>query len=226
MSKKASSSSKKGSSTPKGASGQSAAELAGQIVNAVRALQEGLRGDAQSGAARLAAGKVYEIDNSLELAADFYARAGGDDVSFDEATARLAIVQLKMRRNERALETASGLIERAPEFTFRSMIKNKPLSALTVLGEALLANGLTEQATAAFRRALALQPGDTQAAARLCLLLVEEGKTDEASKALGQVEPNSGLFTVLNSAVSLASNDPSLLPSASRTALSSTSGWA
>jgi tetratricopeptide (TPR) repeat protein len=212
--------------TPNG-QGSVAAQTAQQIIDVAQTQLEEINRDPSSAAALLAAGKIHEIEDQLTLAIDCYMKAAGKEYGLNEATARLALAQLKVGQFARSLETALTLVERAPDFTFSSLIKNKPLSALTVLGEALLANGSPEDAALTFRRALTLQAADSQAAARLSLLLLDQGNPAEAKKLVQQVEPTSGLFSVINSMLSLADNDPELLPVVRRAKVADIPGsWA
>ena len=54
----------------------------------------------------------------------------------------------------------------------------------TALGEALQANGQTEESIAAFRQAIQLDPGFLDASINLAITLAEEGNTDEAIRLL------------------------------------------
>jgi predicted Zn-dependent protease len=162
--------------------------------------------------AMLAAGKLSEIEGDLPTAITWYERARHADDRLFEAQARLALAQLKCGTNAAALQIAVSLAKSAPAFTFPSLMMKTPLSAMTVLGDALYHNQQFEGAQVAFRKALDLQPKDTYSAGRYGELLLRAGRLDEAVVALEKVDRTCGTFAPLLESARLAANDPELLP--------------
>jgi protein O-mannosyl-transferase len=84
--------------------------------------------------------------------------------------------------------------DRAIEYD-RKEIEIEPRNAVlyTGLGEALQANGQTQESIAAFRQAIQLEPGFLDASINLAITLAEEGNMDEATGMLAsalQSQPN------------------------------------
>ena len=160
---------------------------------------------------KLAAGKVWEISQSYLVAADLYAAARDSGEKTGEAQARLALALLKARQTKRALREAVQLVADHPKLTFATLA-GAPTSALTVLGDALVANGQVEQGIAAYGNALELVPRDGHAAAKKATLHIKQGQLGEVRK-LEAALANTEWFGAVSALARLAGNDGAMLPS-------------
>ncbi|MDJ0643340.1 MAG: tetratricopeptide repeat protein [Erythrobacter sp.] len=174
------------------------------------AMVESKEGDAQL----MAAGNLAEIGQDFAGAARWYERALELDPSNDDALARLALVRVKLNQVQSAVEAASTLAMRSPEFTFTSLMMDRPLSAMTVLGNALEKSGDDEAAARAFNQAVSLQEDDAYSVGSLGVLLVKEGKISEAVEQFDKLESEGSAFAPVASAARLAIADPALAPAA------------
>lgn len=160
----------------------------------------------------LAAGMAFEIDGASAQAASFYGRACALDDQNVEASARLALALLKLGKVKEGLVHAVRLAAYAPEFTFSSLVKHKPLSSQTVLGEALFLNGRFDEAETAFQAALKQSDQDGLAYSRLTLINIQTRRGDEALRLLESSPATLNGRKTLESLARLAVNQPDLLP--------------
>ena len=98
-----------------------------------------------------------------------------------------------------------------PKLTF-STLTGAPTSGLTVLGDALLADGQQDQAIAAYGSALELVPGDAHAASKKAALHIKRGQLAEVKRLESSIS-DSARFGAVSALVRLAGNDGALLPS-------------
>jgi tetratricopeptide (TPR) repeat protein len=166
-----------------------------------------------SAAGALARGKVFALAAELTRAIDSYAEALSLDNKLSEATARLALVQIRAGHPEKALHNAMTLAAREPNFLLQELSSNERISAMTVLGEALLANGRVDDALHAYKTAREISDKDSYAAGRLAQLSIATGKASEAAKLSGQFATNPrACFQDLNAVMALGSTNVALLP--------------
>jgi len=160
------------------------------------------------------AGRIWELANVPRLAADMYERALRLDPNFNEAAARLAFARIRTGRAKEALELANDLATRAPDFQFKTITGSLTISSQTVLGDALRANGSKRPAIKAYEAAVQLVPGDSYSIGRLAELYLDQGRIAAAVR----LEPNldAKYFSGIKSALRLAQNDPTFLPTITR----------
>ncbi|WP_330961986.1 tetratricopeptide repeat protein [Photobacterium sp. 53610] len=166
----------------------------------------------------LAAGKINETEGDLAYAIRWYERAIGADPELHEARARLALAQIKSSQHEsrahvrqQALENALKLVQSAPKLVFAAVVRRRPLSAWTVLGDAQRAHGNDNAAIEAYSKAIVVEPRDMYAAGHLGTLLLKQGNVDEALKQLNNVDRQNGVFGQIEAAVRLAAANPETL---------------
>jgi tetratricopeptide (TPR) repeat protein len=161
-------------------------------------------------AALVAAGKVFEMANYYASSEASYAEAHNANPANHEAHARLAIARLKLGLNLDALKTIGELIDKAPQFKFRTL-DEKPTSVLTVLGDALAASGNLAGAATAYKQAIELVPEDGYAVGRRAELLLQLGDLSAAQLIADRI-PDHDLFSIVRSTLRLTKNDPAILP--------------
>jgi len=130
----------------------------------------------------LARGKVFSLAAEYDQAAASFAEALALDENLTEAAARLPLAQLKAGQNDKALYNAMTLAARQPKFMVQELSTNEKVSAMTILGETLLANGRIQDAAEAYRNARQISSEDSYAAGRLAQLHLAEGKAGDALK--------------------------------------------
>jgi tetratricopeptide (TPR) repeat protein len=161
----------------------------------------------------LARGKVFSLAAEYEQAAASFAEALSMDNNLTEAAARLPLAQLKAGQNAKALNNAMSLAARQPKFMVQELSTNEKVSAMTILGESLLANGRIQDATEAYKNALQISSEDSYAAGRLAQLHMVEGRGAEALKLAGNFTSNPrASFQSLNKVMPLGNTSVSLLP--------------
>lgn len=188
-----------------------AGELAAKAIHAYSGQCSGKEDDP---AVLLAAGKLaMTTPDRLAEACQLLGAALARDPELHEARAFLALAELQSGSAEAGLETAVGLAFRAPDFTFKTRL-GLPTSAQTVLGDALFQNNRIDEAIAAYERAIRVQAHDQHAVRRLASLYLAKGQASNASGLLNRIEVTDETRTLV-SAVRLAANDASRLPSIS-----------
>jgi len=166
-----------------------------------------------SAAGALARGKVISLAADYDHAIVCFEEAIALDKNLTEASARLALTQLKAGQPEAALRSAMKLAAQQPKFMIQELMSNERISAMTILGEALLANGRINDAVAAYKSAREISDKDSYAAGRLAQVLVATGNASEAIKLAGQFSANPrSCFRDLNAIMPLGQRNAALLP--------------
>lgn len=161
-------------------------------------------------AALIAAGKIREIAQTFQLAASCYTEALRLDSKNGEARARLALAFLKGRAFAKGLAVALDLVEQQPKFTFHD-ISGRPISAMTVLGDAYRDNGNLPEAKRAYTKALELVPKDIHASTYLAQIHADEGDLDHAT-SLAAIAAGEGGGDQFQATVRLLASDANRLP--------------
>ncbi len=148
----------------------------------LQALQSdaGRLGDTSSSLGALARGRTLALAAYNQEAITSYQEAVKRDPSMYEAQARLTVLQIRTGQKEAALATAKRLVEQKPTFELQEMTSEERVSAYTLLGNALLLNGLTDDAIQAYLAALRTSVSETTAAARLAQVYIAIGKGEQA----------------------------------------------
>lgn len=173
----------------------------------------------QSAAGALARGKMFELVGYFPEAVDSYVEALSCDRNNTEASARLALAQLKAEQREKALATATALAARQPAFKFKALVTNEQVSSMTVLGDALVGNGRLEEAKEAYQAARKIDGKDSYAAGRLAELHLANKDFKKALDLRKDFKDNPR-FEELNSLMALSDTSDLLLPRFSRESLS------
>src|SRR5687767_13187722 len=103
----------------------------------------------KSAAGAIARGKVYELVGYFPEAVECYSEALGLDARSDEARVRLAIARLKGGDAAGGLAAIVPLAKANPKFRFQALATDEVSGPLTILGDALLANGRRREAAEA-----------------------------------------------------------------------------
>lgn len=172
----------------------------------------------QSAAGALARGKVFELVGYFAEAANSYVEALSYDRGLAEASGRLALALLKSTQNERALSVAMGLAARQPNFKLGALATDEQVSAMTILGDALVANNRLEDAKEAYVAARKIDSKDSYAAGRLAQIHLAEKDFKRASELRRDFRDNLR-FQELNSLLSLGETSSALLPTVTRESL-------
>jgi tetratricopeptide (TPR) repeat protein len=162
-------------------------------------------------AGALARGKVFELVGYFVEAADSYNEALSYDRSNPEATARLALSQLKAGNFDGALATAMSVAASEPGFQIKALATEERVSALTILGDALVANGRLKDASEAYQAARKISSKDSYAAGRLAEIHLANGEPKLAVE-LRRDFSNNPRFSSLNSLLAMESTSAALLP--------------
>ncbi|WP_034161448.1 tetratricopeptide repeat protein [Sphingomonas sp. ERG5] len=177
-----------------------------QIVDIVTSLVATVERGGAGAAPLVAAGKIHEVGREFATALAAYEAAG--DAA--EAVVRIAIVQLKIGEPVKALAIIKAFVGKNPDFRFKD-ISGRPLSGLTVLGDAYRANGDLTAAQQAYAQALKLEPRDGQSAGQLARMHISNNEAAAAielsSRFLDRDE-----MAALESTTRLLANDPNRLP--------------
>lgn len=161
----------------------------------------------------IARGKVFALAAELDQAIESYTEALSLDKNSSEAAARLSLVQIRAGQAAKALHNAMALAAREPNFQMEELSSSEHISAMTVLGEALLANGRVDDAIQAYTAARQISAKDSYAAGRLAQLNIATGKATEAVKFAGQFAVNPrACFQDLNAVMALGHKNVALLP--------------
>jgi tetratricopeptide (TPR) repeat protein len=159
----------------------------------------------------LARGKMFEMVGYFFEAIKAYSDALGLDPSIDEARARLALSQLKASRFESGLHTITELAARRPDYTFQALTTDEKVSAMTVLGDALVATGRPDDAQTAFEEARRINDQDSYAAARLAQVRIVNNETSQALE-LRESFADNPRFAGLSAGFNLAETNVKLVP--------------
>jgi tetratricopeptide (TPR) repeat protein len=165
-----------------------------------------------------ARGNVFELAAYYEQAEESYREALSMDQGNYQAAARLALVQLKGNKSDKALRTASNLAAQNPGLLIRELTTNENVSALTILGDALVSNGRVEDAVEAYQAALKASGKDTFAAGRLAQIFLSTGEPKKALD-LGKSFASNPRFSTLSSVLALGKTSEALLPRFKRESL-------
>jgi tetratricopeptide (TPR) repeat protein len=171
-----------------------------------------------SAAGALARGKMFELVGYFAEAAESYTDALTLDSNLTEASARLALAQLKAEQREKALATAMSLAACNPNFKFKALASDEVVSAMTVLGDTLVGNNRLEDAKEAYQAARKIDSKDSYAAGRLAELHLAD-KDHKKALELRNDFKNNPRFQNLNSLLALSDTSAALLPRFSRESL-------
>ena len=127
-----------------------------------------------------ARGQIFELVGYFDDAAASYQEAIALDHCFDEARARLALAQLKGKQPAKALVTATSLAARNQNLQVLALATDELVSAMTILGDTLVANDRLDDAVHAYEAARVIDAGDTYAAGRLAELYLAIGEPRKA----------------------------------------------
>ena len=162
-------------------------DMANTLISILETLREEVSGTGPQSDSLLASGKIAEYYQSFAEAGDYYQSAS--DNGSREAVARLALIHLKTGKVDTGLTLANTLASENPKFTFTSL-GGDIVSAMTVLGDACLMNGMREDAITAYTEAIRLVPGDSYSTTQLATLLIQGGRFAEAAKLESNLSPN------------------------------------
>jgi tetratricopeptide (TPR) repeat protein len=115
----------------------------------------------QSAEGALARGKMFELVGYFPEAVAAYSDALAIDADLREARARRALSQLKAGHVGQALETATDLAARHPDYVVQALTTDERVSAMTILGDALLANDRIDDARVAYEQARSISEEDS-----------------------------------------------------------------
>ncbi|CAH0445638.1 tetratricopeptide repeat protein [Ralstonia pseudosolanacearum] len=147
----------------------------------IEALREALDAINKHGdMATIAQGKVFESAGLMQTAIECYCTPAKTGEM--EALARLALCQIKAGQAEAALDTATKLTALDSKFACSALATGEVVSAMAILGDALVLADQEEPALAAYKAALNTDANQSYAAGRLASLLLAKGQTAEAVK--------------------------------------------
>lgn len=159
----------------------------------------------------LARGKMFELVGYFDEASASYAQGIAYDSSSDEASARLALTQLKAGHFQEGLATATKLAARKPDFQIQALATNETVSAITILADALVLNHRLKDAVIAYEKARKFNPEDSYAAGRLAEIHIVHGEPEKAL-ALAKDFADNPRFKDLTGVLGLGKTSASLLP--------------
>lgn len=159
----------------------------------------------------LARAKAFALAGYKEEAQQSLRDALAFDPECDEAAARLALLNVQTGDAEEALEVATHLVSRSPNFSTVEITSDQKINAFTILGRALVANNRNEDAVKSFERAREVEPEDTFAAAHLAQLYLSLGNPEQAVAQLDSISQNPR-FRDLASTLQLGLTHEALLP--------------
>jgi len=168
-------------------------------------------GDITSGKGALARGRTLALAAYNQESITSYQQALKLDPSLYEARARLTVLQIRTGQKEAALESAKQLAEQKPTFVLQEMTSDERISAYTLLGNALLLNGLVNESIQAYLTALQVSVTETTAAARLAQVYIATGKGEEALK-LADTFANNPRFAEFSAHLQLVRNGQAQMP--------------
>ncbi|HYX72412.1 MAG TPA: tetratricopeptide repeat protein [Nitrososphaera sp.] len=187
-----------------------AAERGKEIVAIVERLVSQVSENKNEVDSLLAAGKIREIEQRFILAKQIYLTINRLDPKALEALARLALVYLKMGNPIEGLAVAKRLVEQDKDFRFAD-ISGRPVSAMTVLGDAYRQASDLEQAKTAYQSAIEIQPNDAHSAAKLAEILLGEHNVSKAAELVDRFIDGSELDSY-KATIQLLQNDANRLP--------------
>ncbi|MCP3102414.1 hypothetical protein LZ198_26430 [Myxococcus sp. K15C18031901] len=170
-----------------------------------------LLGELSSGKGALARGRTLSLAAYNQESITSYQDALKLDPSLYEARARLTVLQIRTGQKEAALESAKRLVEQKPTFELLEMTSDERINAYTLLGNALLLNGLVNESIQAYLSALRFSVTETTAAARLAQVYIATGKGEEALK-LADTFANNPRFAEFSAHLQLVRNGQAQLP--------------
>ncbi len=158
-----------------------------------------------------ARGNIFELSAYYEQAEESYREALTINGENHLAAARLALVQLKGDKPEKALHTASKLAAKNPGLLVQELTTNEQVSVFTILGDALVLNGRVTDAIQAYQAAQKTSSKDSFAAGRLAQVYLSTGEPKKALE-LGKSFANNPRFSTLTSVLALGRTSDALLP--------------
>lgn len=182
--------------------------------------------DDNTAAGALARGHVFELVGYFPQAIECYKAALAIDPELEEAAARLSISQLKAGQFKNSLASAMSLAARNPEFQIRALATNEQVSAMTILGDALVTNDRLNDAIEAYQAARRIAAGaggageDSYAAGRLAQIYLALGEPQKALE-LAPAYADNPRFHDLSSVMTLGRTSGALLPGIERASLAS-----
>lgn len=153
-----------------------------------------------------ARGNVFELAGYFDHAADSYKAA-----RTLEATARLAIVHIKDAKPELALKTAMSVTAANPKLRVQELTSTEEVSALTILGDALVSNDRKSDAIQAYLAARKANAKESFAAGRLAQVYLATGEPKKALE-LGPAFAANHRFDAISSVLALGKTSDALLP--------------
>jgi predicted Zn-dependent protease len=161
--------------------------------------------------AALARGKIFQLSAYLNEAIASFQSALAHDSRLDEARARLAVVQSLAHQPENALATAMELAQGNPGFELKEMTSDRSMTAMTLLGDVLVANNRVDDAMEAYKVAANRYNNDTFAAGRLAQAYLVSGKSQKAIEQLPNFKSNPR-FQSLHKILNLSQATDAVLP--------------
>jgi tetratricopeptide (TPR) repeat protein len=190
------------------ASAKLAQSLSKNIAATLESADKRLDADTPDGA--IARGKVFQYAGYYDDAADSYAAGVDSQRAGDEAAARLVIALLLARQPERALEAATRLAKSNPGYEMKETTSTQRISALTLLGDALVFNGRVNEAIDAYTRARKTSAKDAAATGRLAQAYLATGEPKKALALAGDIGKNPR-FRRLTALLEAGRDNPELL---------------
>ncbi|MBX7554404.1 hypothetical protein K1Y78_42335 [Streptomyces sp. tea 10] len=149
--------------------------MAQELIAAEKRLLAVLTGDHSPAETAVACGKIHDIAGDHQVAEGFYREALRHSPESLEALARLVIVTLTRGDLAEGLALARQLEEANADFVFET-ITGKPVTTMTVLGDALRLNGELSRAKSAYETSVRLTQGkDRHSLAHLADALLQRG---------------------------------------------------
>lgn len=182
------------------------------VLDSIKQFLEKVKADPDSPEGYMCCGKVNEVSGDLFVAIAWYERALGANPDLHEARCRLGVAQIKNGHLKDAMCTAIEVTSMAPDFVFTALVRGRPISAMSLLGDAFRESDFNNEAMDAYKRALDYVPEDIYAAGQYGTLLFQNGQLDEAMEMFKKVDPENGIFGPVSAGARLAERDPGLLP--------------
>lgn len=128
---------------------------------------------------------MFELENLLPQAEAAYRSALAADEKLLVAAARLAVVLMNQRRDADAIEVASRALVHDPGYVFPSLVRERPLSLWSVLGDAYRLSGNLTAASALYRQAARVEPGGSFGSRHAATAMLGVGDLDGATELEG-----------------------------------------
>lgn len=173
--------------------------------------QASLSQSADTADGALARGHVFELVGYFDEAAASYSEALTLEPHLEVATARLALAQMKGGHIEKGMLIASALAGSNPNLELQTLASKEAFSAMTILGESLLANGRLVDAQQAYERARTVNPKDSFANGRLAQIHLATGAPKKAFDLDGAFFGTTR-FASIAETLAIGNTSPSLLP--------------